>query len=159
MSQENRSISLDSFDIAILRILQSDATISHRLIGQDINLSAPSVQRRIKRMEQSGVIARQVAIIDPAKVGLPLTIVVEVEMKVETGGQIDDTKQAFLQAPQVQQCYYVTGETDFVLIVVVGDMAEYEKLTQELFFSNENIRKFKSFVVMDRTKAATALNL
>lgn len=153
------SSSLDSYDLAILRILQKDCTVPQRLIGEQVNLSAPSVQRRIKKMENDGVIAAQVAQIDPASVGLPLTIVVEVELKTDTGDQIGEIKQQFLEAPEIQQCYYVTGEVDIVLIIVVGDMAEYEELTQRLFFGNEIVVKFRTFVTMDRTKANLILNI
>lgn len=159
MKQKYSSGSLDSFDLAILRVLQQDNTVPHRQISESVNLSAPSVQRRIKRMEAEGVIAAQSAHIDPAAVGLPLTIFVEVELKTETGGKIDEIKKSFYDAPEVQQCYYVTGEVDFVLIVIVRDMSEYEKLTQRLFFSNKNIRKFRTFVAMDRTKSSMQLNI
>lgn len=110
-------------------------------------------------MENVGVIAAQVAQVDPASVGLPLTIVVEVELKTDTGDQIGEIKRQFLDAPEIQQCYYVTGEVDIVLIVVVGDMAEYEALTQRLFLSNEIVVKFRTFVTMDRTKANLILNI
>lgn len=158
MKQAKSSLTLDAFDLAILRVLQKDTTIPQRLIGEKVNLSAPAVQRRIKRMQAEGVIASQVAVIEPGAVGLPLTIVVEVELKTESGGKIDEIKTEFLDAPEIQQCYYVTGETDFFLILLVGDMAEYEAVTQRLFFGNENIRKFRTFVVMDRTKTSTSLN-
>jgi len=153
------SLSLDTFDLAILRILQQDATVPQRLIGESVGLSAPAVQRRIKRMQNDGVIASQVAVLEPGYVGLPLTIVAEVELKTESGGRIDEVKAEFLQAEEIQQCYYVTGETDFILILLVSDMAEYEAVTQRLFFGNENIRKFKTFVAMDRTKTSTSVNI
>ena len=150
---------LDDFDLAILRILQKDNTLPHRLIGEKVNLSAPSVQRRIKRLEAEGIITMQSAIADPARLGRPLTIVVEVELKAETGGAIDVVKQSFADAPEVQQCYYVTGESDFILVILVRDMAEYEALTERLFFSNDTIRKFKTFVTMDRTKVSLSVNI
>lgn len=150
---------LDSFDLAILRILQQDSTVPQRQIGEKVNLSAASVQRRIKRMEKDGIIAAQAACLEPAHVGLPITIVVEVELKTDSWGEISDIKKQFLNAPEIQQCYYVTGETDFVLIVIVGSMVEYEELTQRLFFSNEDIKKFKTFVTMDRTKVNMGLNI
>jgi len=159
VKKETLSSDLDTFDLAILRLIQEDNTIPHRIIGEKVNLSAPSVQRRIKRMQKAGVIAAQTAVLEPSKVGLPLTILVEVELKAETGGQIDAIKAEFLAAQEIQQCYYVTGEADFVLVILVGDMAEYEALTQRLFFGNANIRKFKTFVVMDRTKASGSLNI
>jgi len=159
MKKEYSSSALDSFDLAILRILQWDSTVPQRQIGENVNLSAASVQRRIKRMESEGVIEAQVARLDPSSVGLPITIIVEVVLKAETGGKIDDIKRTFLNASEIQQCYYVTGEIDFVLIVIVGDMVEYEELTQRLFFSNKDIMKFKTYVTMDRAKVNMSLNI
>ena len=153
------SEALDPFDLAILRILQKDNTVPQRVIGERVNLSAPSVQRRIKRLEASGIIAAQTASLDPASFGPALTIVVQVELNVETGGSIEVIKQSFVDAPEVQQCYYVTGEADFVLIILVQDMSEYEALTQRLFFSNETIKKFKTFVTMDRTKVSLEIDI
>lgn len=159
MNSANSPTTPDAFDLAILRLLQKDCTQPHRHIAEAVNLSTASVQRRIKRMEQSGIIASQTARIDPEAVGLPLTIVVEVELKTETDGHIGHIKRCFQDAPEIQQCYYVTGEVDFVLIVLVKDMSEYEALTRRLFFSNDNIRKFRSFVSMDRAKVGTSLNI
>ncbi|WP_282607920.1 Lrp/AsnC family transcriptional regulator [Pelagibius sp. Alg239-R121] len=157
--KENTSAVLDTFDLAILRILQKDNAVPHRVIGEQVNLSAPSVQRRIRRMENSGVIAANVSIVDPTKVELPLTIIVEVELVSETAEGIDTVKKLFSETPQIQQCYYVTGEVDFMLLMVVGSMAEYEELTRSLFFENEIVRKFRTFVSMDRVKAKMELRL
>ncbi len=153
------SVALDPFDLAILRILQKDNTVPQRVIAERVNLSAPSIQRRIKRLEASGIIAAQTAIVNPARFGRSLTIVVQVELNVETGGAIDLVKQSFVETPEIQQCYYVTGEADFVLIILVQDMSEYEALTQRLFFSNETIKKFKTFVTMDRTKVSLEIDI
>ncbi|MFS4580866.1 Lrp/AsnC family transcriptional regulator [Phaeobacter sp. C3_T13_0] len=159
MRKENISHSLDAFDLAILRILQKDCTKPQRQIGEAVNLSTASVQRRIRRMEMDGVISAQTAQIDPKAVQMPLTILVEVELRSETAGRIDDIKRSFQDAPEIQQCYYITGEVDFILIVIVDDMSEYEALTQRLFFPNNNIRKFRTFVTMDRTKVSMQLNI
>lgn len=159
MQRDTASPALDAFDLAILRLLQQDCTRPQREIGEAVNLSTASVQRRIKRMEKDGVISRQSAEIDPKAVGLALTIVVEVELQVETAGRIDEIKQSFQAAPEIQQCYYVTGEVDFILIVIVRDMSDYEDLTQRLFFSNENVRRFRTLVAMDRTKSTLQLNI
>ena len=144
---------LDSFDLAILRILQKDNAMAHRQIGERVNLSAPSVQRRIRRMERSGVIAANVAVVDPEKVGLPLTIIVEVELVSESTEEIDAIKKRLFSTPEVQQCYYVTGEVDIVLVMLVGSMTEYEELSRALFIENEAVRKFRTFVSMDRVKS------
>ncbi len=150
---------LDSFDIAILRILQRDNTTPQREIGEAVNLSAPSVQRRIRRMEAEGVITSNVAVVAPAKVGLPLTIFVQVELVSEIPEEIDIVKRRFREAPEVQQCFYVTGDADFMLVVVVETMAAYEDFTRRTFFQGSNVKKFRTFVSMDAVKTGTALNI
>ncbi|MEP5758499.1 MAG: Lrp/AsnC family transcriptional regulator [Litoreibacter sp.] len=159
MKKENLTKDPDAFDLAILRLLQEDCTMPQRQIGEAVNLSTASVQRRIKRMESEGVITRQAAQINPKAVGLPLTIIIEIELQAETADRINEIKRNFQNAPEIQQCYYVTGEVDFVLVVIVEDMSEYEELTQRLFFADENIRKFRTLVAMDRTKTTTCLNI
>ncbi len=150
---------LDRFDLAILDILQRDNTTPQRVIGEAVNLSAPAVQRRIRRMEAAGVIAANVAVVDPALVGQAITIFVEVELISETAAQIDAAKRSFEAVPQVQQCYYVTGEADFVLVMLVASMAEYEALTRRLFFDDGNVRKFRTFIAMDRVKVGLSVPL
>lgn len=152
MSKLSNSINLDAFDIAILNILQRDNATPQREIGEAVNLSTAAVQRRIRRMEESGVIAANVAVIDPGTVGPLLTIFAEIELFSETTHQIDAAKRSFTSATEVQQCYYVTGEADFVLVIVVPSMTAYEALTRRLFFSNNNVKRFRTFVVMDRVK-------
>jgi Lrp/AsnC family leucine-responsive transcriptional regulator len=146
------SVRLDAFDLAILAILQKDNTIPQRAIGESVNLSAPAVQRRIKRMEAAGVIKANVAIVDPASVGQPITIFAEIEVISETADLLDDAKKTFAAAPEIQQCYYVTGEADFILVITVPTMADYEALTRRLFFGNNNVKKFRTFIAMDRVK-------
>ncbi len=148
-----RSQPLDDFDLKILAILQKDNLTPQRTIGEAVNLSAPAVQRRIKRMTDMGVIKANVAVVDPDALGQPITIFVEVEVISETAAQIEAAKQQFASTPEIQQCYYVTGEADFVLVLVVSDMARYETLTRELFFGNNNVKRFKTFVAMDRVKS------
>jgi Lrp/AsnC family leucine-responsive transcriptional regulator len=153
------SPALDAFDRAILTILQRDNRTPQRTIGAAVNLSAAAVQRRIRRMEESGVIRSNVAIADPERVARPLTLIVEVEVESERAEQLDDLKRRFRNAPEIQQCYYVTGETDFMLVVSAASMAEYEDLTRRLFFADDNVKRFRTFVAMDRVKVSLALPL
>lgn len=153
------AVSLDSFDMAILRVLQQNNATPQRKIGELVNLSTPAVQRRIRRMEEARVIAANVAVVDPASVGQPITILVEVEMIFETAELVDAAKREFAALPDVQQCYYVTGEADFMLVVVVPSMTAYEALTRRLFFGNANVKRFRTFVVMDRVKVGLEVPL
>lgn len=90
--------------------------------------------------------------LDEAAIGRPLTIIVHVAADNERLDLLDGMKDRFNRCPQVQQCYYVTGEIDFVLIVNVRDMAEYNELTRALFFEGGNVRSFRTCVSMENVK-------
>lgn len=157
--QKLRLHELDRFDLAILEVLQRDNTTPQRSIGDMVNLSAAAVQRRIVRLQKGGVIQGNAAVLDPAAVGQPITLLVEVQIENERIDLLEASKNSFSSAPEVQQCYYVTGETDFVLVVTVASMQDYEALTKRLFFENHNVKHFKTLVVMDRVKASMRLVL
>jgi Lrp/AsnC family transcriptional regulator, leucine-responsive regulatory protein len=118
---------LDGFDRKILALIQKDCNMAQRDISEAVNLSA-------------------------AKVGRPITIIVEVSVESEKLVELDRVRKRFTSCPAVNQVYYVTGEVDFVLILNVGDMSEFEALTRELFFAEGNVKRFRTLVVMDRAK-------
>lgn len=148
---------LDSFDRAILRIVQRDARTPQRAIADAINLSAAAVQRRIAAMEASGVIRGNVALVDPKSIPLTITSIVEVYLQDERAETVQSAKARFQSEPEVQQCYYVTGGTSFILIVVTTDMAAYQALTQRLFEENDSVNRFRSLIALDRVKTDAAL--
>lgn len=150
---------LDSFDRAILREVQRDARSPLRDIGARVHLSAAAVQRRLRRMERDGVIRANVAVLDPRACGAMITVIVEVELEREHAAAIEALKARLRAAPEVQQCYYVTGRTDFLLVVVVPDMAAYEAFVSTQFFDDPDIKRFESFVVMDSVKAGLAVDI
>lgn len=161
MSENSESgvVTLDKVDRAILEILQRDNKTSQRKIADLVNLSAPAVQRRIKRLEETGVIQANVAVVDPAKVGQPIILFVQVAMESERTDLYESAKKSFVTAPEVQQCYYVTGDADFMLVVSVRSMSDYEALTRRLFFENNNVKHFRTFVAMDRVKVGLSVPL
>ncbi|WP_159712857.1 Lrp/AsnC family transcriptional regulator [Geminicoccus flavidas] len=148
---------LDRFDRAILAILQEDNTTPQRRIGELVHLSTAAVQRRIRRLEQTGVIQANTAQLDPARLGRAITLIVEISVESERLDLLDATRARLAAAPEVQQCYYVTGASDFVLIVTVTTMAEYQALTRRLFFADGNVKSFRTHVVMDRIKTGTRI--
>lgn len=148
---------LDEKDRQLLDLLQHDARQSLEAIAGQIALSAPAVQRRIKRLRATGVIEGEVAVVNPAAVGLPMTFIVIVELERERADQIDAFRRKVIAEPQVQQGYYVTGEGDFVIIAVARDMDDFEALTRKLFFDDPNVRRFRTSVAMG--KAFRSLNV
>ncbi len=148
---------IDNFDRAILTHYQRDTKTAAQIIGQEVGLSAAAVQRRIKRMREVGVIRAEVAHIDAAMVGLPVTVVAHVDLERETLQHIDAFKALMKKRAEVQQCWYTTGLTDFILVVHVASMAAYEQFTREVLVSHDNVAKFTSYVVLGEVKSGLAL--
>ncbi|MCP4020095.1 MAG: Lrp/AsnC family transcriptional regulator [Delftia sp.] len=112
----------------------------------------PHARRRCcARRPAAGVITGQAATVDPTRVGRPITIIVEV-MTERTSIDALNAMKSHFAVPEVQQCYYVTGEVDLVLVLTVATMQEYEALARRLFAENPNVKWFKTIVALDRVK-------
>jgi len=153
------SSAIDDFDHRILALYQHDTRLVAEAIGDKVGLSPASVQRRLKRLREIGVIVRETAELNGSAVGVSVICIVGGDLVDERTEHIDSFKQAMLKHRNVQQCYYVTGEIDFILVIVARDLAQYEVFTREAFSSNRNVRSFTTYVVMDAVKVGTALPL
>lgn len=151
------SATLDSFDLQLLALVQEDARLSQADLGARVSLSVAAVNRRLKRMAEDGVITRYAAIVNPPAVGYPLTIIAGVETESERIDLLDEMKRTFAGCPEIQQCYYVTGDWDFILIFTVTNMEHYTALTRQLFFKNNNVKRFKTFVTMSSVKVGLSV--
>ncbi|MFN8149293.1 MAG: Lrp/AsnC family transcriptional regulator [Candidatus Nanopelagicales bacterium] len=145
-------VSLDDVDRALLAAVQDDARTPQAALGARVGLSAAAVNRRLRRLTDAGVITRTRAVLAPERLDHPLTVIAQVEVVSEQPDALDAMRRSFTDCAQVQQCYYVTGEWDFVLVLVVRDMDQYTALTRELFFASNNVKRFKTLVVMNRAK-------
>lgn len=150
--EKDSDMELDNYDKKILRLLQQDNKISQRTLADSVNLSASAVNRRIASLEERGIIKENISIINPLKIGRSITIIVEVKIENERLDLLEEDKKRFVDCPQVQQVYYVTGDFDFLLVLNVRDMEEYEQLSRELFFKPNNIKGFKTIIVMQNAK-------
>ena len=144
---------IDRTDRRILSIVQRHNLTPHREIADIVGLSTPAVTRRLQRLRKNGLIHSDVSVLDAAALGRPLTIIAEVSLRSEQLEDIDALRESFRDCPQVQHCYYVTGDADFILILNVKDMAEYEELTRSLFFGSGNVKRFSTSVAMETVKA------
>jgi len=151
------TLSLDDFDRKILTIMQLSNRTTSEQIAEEIGLSAAAVQRRIKKMREHKVIQADISVIDQRAVDRPLTLLVQITLERERADLIDQFKKEMKQTAAVQQCYYVTGSADFMLIITAKDMQDYEAFTRKVFFSNRNIRSFMTNVVMDSVKTGLAV--
>jgi len=150
---------LGAIDVTILRMLQANARERLETIAYEAGSSIATVQRRIKHLRANGVIQGDEARVSPEAVGFKMTFVVLVELERERIDQLDAFRRKIRAEPRVQQCYYITGEADFALIVLAKDMLDFESLTHKLFFEDKNVKRFRTSVVMDRTKVGLDIPL
>ncbi len=150
---------LSESDLKILSLLQENAREKLETIAFETGLSVATVQRRIKQLKSAKVIERETALISPEAAGYTMTFLILVEMERERIDQLDAFRRKAKAEPQVQQCYYITGEADFALVVLGKDMADFERLTQRLFFEDTNVKRFRTSVVMSRTKVGLRVPL
>lgn len=155
----NDDTALDDFDLRILARYQHDTQVPARAIAEAVGLSTAAVQRRLKRLREIGVIRREVAEIEPRTVGLPVTCVVAVDLDRERAVDLDRFKRRMIALPEVQQCYYVTGQADFLLIVLVKSMEDYDAFARRALLGDDNVKSFVTTVVMDRVKTGVMVPL
>lgn len=143
---------LDETDRQLLAAVQADARLPQAALGARVGLSAAAVNRRLRRLTEAGVIARVSTVLAPERLEHPLTVIAQVEVESEQSTPLDQVRAAFVACPQVQQCYNVAGDCDFILIFLVRDMPQYLELTRHLFYNDPNVKRFKTQVVLERTK-------
>jgi Lrp/AsnC family transcriptional regulator, leucine-responsive regulatory protein len=150
---------MDSFDRKILEIVQQNNLLSTEKIAEQVNLSPSAVQRRLKRLRKDGIIEADVAIVSPQAGGRILTIIVEVTLEQERliSSVLDEFKKLVLATPEVMQCYHITGNADFILIIAAKDMQDYEALTHRLFIDNRSVRRFQTSLVINKIKSISVI--
>ncbi|MFQ6163443.1 Lrp/AsnC family transcriptional regulator [Sinorhizobium meliloti] len=149
-------IDLDDADIALLAAVQTNNRLTSEELANRAHLSPTACQRRLKRLRAEGVIEADVAIVSPKAVGRQVTMIVLVSLERERADIIDRFKTAIRKTREVMIGYYVTGDADFILVITARDMEDYEQFTRRFFYENNDIKGFKTMVVMDRVKAGFA---
>jgi len=144
---------LDDLDRKILHEVQLNNQLTSTQLGERVGLSPTSVQRRLARLRRDRVIARDIAVVPGAGVGRTLTMIVAVQLERERADIIDHFKKSVRREEMVMSAYYVTGDSDFMLIISARDLKEYEEFTRAFLHDNPDIKGFKTTVVMDQIKA------
>ena len=150
---------IDSFDLKILKLIQENNKMTSEILAKEVGLSSSACQRRINSMRKEGIIEKDVSIINRKIIGRKITIVVQVLSDKEGVEYDEEFKKTIIKAPEVMQCYYVTGDYDYVLVATFKDMEEYEIFTKKYFLNNSNIKRFSSMVVMNRVKENLSIPL
>lgn len=157
----SENAALDKLDKAILRALQDNGRETYDVVGEQVGLSPSAVLRRVKRMEESGIIDRYVALVRPESVGLGLTAYINVRLEKHTENHKRNPMDVFRASvqswPEVVECVALTGEMDFLLRVVVEDMAHYSRFIMETLLKHASVQDCKTSFVLDRVKTTTAV--
>jgi len=157
--KKTRAVALDDLDRRLLALLQHDTAVTAENLGSKIGLSASSIQRRIKRLRASGAIEREVAIVNTNAVGKRMTFIVGVKVDFGQKAGVDALQRKLLADPRTQQAYYVTGEVDLMLVVVVQDMQDYDNWSKTLLLASPAMLRFQSNVVIEGLRVGLAIPL
>lgn len=152
-------ISLDDADRRLLDLLQQDCALSNQELAQRAHLSPPTCLRRVRRLVEAGVIERRIAILDPQRVGAGLTAIVEITLVEQTAERLAAFEALVADVPEVQQCWQVSPGPDFVLVLLVADMAAYHALAHRLFTAAHQVRNVRTFFSVHRSKFAPRVPL
>lgn len=143
---------LDRFDRQLLNLVQEDSAQTAERLAETVGLSPSAIQRRLKRMREQGVITREAAIVDPRAIGRPTFFVVSLEIERERPELLAQLREWLAGREEVQQAFYVTGETDFVIIVTARDTEAFDAMMSRLVQENPNVRRFTTNVVLGLIK-------
>lgn len=152
-------IDLDSIDLRLLGALQDDASLSNQDLAARVAVSPATCLRRVKRLVETGIVERRVALLSPDKLGAGLSAILEITLDRQGAEHLDAFEARAVQEAVVQQCWRVSPGPDFVLIVQLADMPAYQAFTQRLLTQDANVRNIKAFFSVKRAKFDTRIAL
>ena len=158
MTETDKLIALDAIDLRLLDLLQADAARSNQALAEAAHVSPATALRRVRRLVETGVIERQVAIVSPQLAG-GLSAIVEVTLDRQGAEHVAAFEARAMAEGPVQQCYRVSPGPDLVLVLWLPDMAAYHALVQRLFTQDANVRNVKSFLATPRAKFEPVVQL
>jgi Lrp/AsnC family transcriptional regulator len=148
---------LDSIDWAILRELQNDASLPVHEVGERVGLSHNACWRRIRRLDESGIIARRVALVDADKLGLATTVFVAIRTNRHDPAWLEAFGQGVAGIDEIIECHRMAGEVDYLLKLAVRDIAHYDRIYRKLIAAIPDLADVSSSFSMERLKSTTAL--
>jgi Lrp/AsnC family transcriptional regulator len=150
---------LSPLDRRILRLLQHNADLSAAEIAEKVELSQSPCWRRIHRMQEEGLIERKVALLNPKKLGLGITVFVDIKLSAHGRSNLEEFEQAVVGYPQVLECHTMAGGSDYLLKVVAKDIADYERFLRDHLLQRPHVHEAHSHIAMSEVKRTTELPL
>ena len=146
---------LDDLDRRILEVLQHDASLTNQDLARKVHASPPTCLRRVRRLSQTGIIEKQVAILNPERLGNSLTAICEITLDVQTAENLAAFEAQVVRDNAIVQCYRVSPGPDFIVVANVPDMPAYHALAHRVFTSQRNVRNVRTFFSTHRAKFDT----
>ena len=155
MISPGRNRKWDRFDAELLNVVQDDNQLTAEQLSERVGLSSSACQRRLKRLRAEGLLTADVSLVSTKATGARVILVVLVSVEREQADLFANFKKQMKAHPEVTQCYYVTGNADFILIVNVASMEEYGAFAERVFINDRNIKSFQSYACMQQVKFTT----
>lgn len=152
-------LELDAIDRNILDVLQQDARISNVELSEKVNLSPSPCLRRVRRLESEGTIRSYVTLLDPAEVGLPVSVFVQVSLERQVDDALENFERAIVARPEVMECYLMTGDSDYLLRVVAPDLEAFQRFLLDHLTRIPGVASIKSSFALKQVSYRTALPL
>jgi len=152
-------VQIDGTDRRILDLLQDDARLTNVDLAQKVGLSPSPCLRRVRLLEEGGVIRRYVTLLDPAQVGLPVSVFVQVTLERQVETALQQFEDAVRQHPEVMECYLMTGDADYLLRVVAPDLESYQRFLLDHLTRIPGVASIKSSFALKQVSYRTALPL
>ena len=150
---------LDKIDRRILAVLQNNARVANVDLARQVGVSTSPCWRRVRELEETGVISRYVTMVDPVALGLQVNIFVQVTLEKQIEAALEQFERAVLARPEVMECYLMTGDADYHLRVVVEDLSAYERFLMDQLTRVQGIANIRSSFALKQVKYTTALPL
>lgn len=150
---------LDELDRRILRQIQSDSSLTNQELAGRVHASPPTSLRRVRRLVDQGIIEKQVAILNPDKLGPALTAICEITLDIQSAEFMDKFEAAMATEEAILQCYRVSPGPDFLVIAQIADMPAYHAMAYRAFTSHANVRNVRTFFSIHRSKFETRVTI
>jgi Lrp/AsnC family transcriptional regulator len=148
---------MDTIDRALLSLLQDDATTPLQDLASRVGLSVNPCWRRIKRMEAEGIIRARVAVLDPEKLGLKVTVFVRIKIREHTADWVKRFAEAVKSIAEIVECHRIGGDVDYMLKVIVADIADYDRVYKQLIKRVPSLADVSALFSMERIKCTTKI--
>jgi DNA-binding Lrp family transcriptional regulator len=158
-AKELRRLDLDAIDLRILAALQENARIANTDLSAAVGLSPAPCLRRVRALEERGVIRKHVTLVSPAAVGLPVSVFVSISLERQVEEALKRFERVILARPEVMECYLMTGDADYLLRVVCADLGAYERFVLDHLTKVPGVSSIRSSFALKQVKYSTALPL